>query len=845
MPISRPRLHLIGNSHLDPVWLWDWREGLTEGIATCQSILRLMDEFPELTYIRGETAIYEHLSRYAPHVFRDLRARISEGRWEVVGGTYLQPDTNLPATEVLTRHFTQGLRFCGQTLGVRPVVAWAADAFGHSAGFPEILASAGMKYFAFSRPHARDLVLPGPAFWWEATSGRRILCWRLPLDWYGNERGDMKKRLDASLAYATAHQLPEIAVFYGLGNHGGGPCRQHLLDIRRWREGTPEAEVIHSTLEGFFQTLAGSCTTFPVFRGELNFTLRGCYSSASRFKASYRRAESQLLSVERTLTACGLLNNRPPRPDRLAEPWRSVLFNTFHDILPGTSIERAMTQQADWLGAALHQTRAAELQALHELSAEIDTRPPEPRENMPAAVPVLLWNSQPYPFSGQIEIEACLDYRPIFAYEKRPAEVPVQLHTAEGEPVPFQVIETEHGFLPSLPWRKRLVAAVTIPPLGWRVLHFGWTESPRLAPPPPSPAQADPTNTIHNEFYRIDAHLERSLLHVWHRGRKIWGERGLRIASYDDRWGSWGGHEGEPEANDISQDPQHWSISQIEILERGPLRAALWVEFSHGASRLSLTLRLAAGLEQISIHGRLFWCERGRRLKLELPVAGTAVFDVPGGSVQRGECGEVPGGRWIVAGDAKTGWVLANDSFYNYDLKDGTLRTTLVRSTRYAWTEPGAPTEQLWRPYQDLGEHAFQLALAPHGASPARLAESLESPPIVWAAPAHKGHQPTTGSVGTLSPPWQLLALKSAEDGKGVVLRAQNAADIPSPGRFTCLGHEIDLGTLAPSEIGTWLLCGQAALKPTRIDAAEGLPPAIEPRKVSVSDEEPALPHVA
>src|ERR1700722_16363409 len=99
------QFHLIPNSHLDPVWLWDWREGLNEGIITCRTMLALMEEFPEMTYIRGESVIYEHIQKTDPALFEAIRQKIAEGRWEVVGGAFLQPDTNLPATETLVRHF--------------------------------------------------------------------------------------------------------------------------------------------------------------------------------------------------------------------------------------------------------------------------------------------------------------------------------------------------------------------------------------------------------------------------------------------------------------------------------------------------------------------------------------------------------------------------------------------------------------------------------------------------------------------------------------------------------------------------------------------------------------------
>ena len=137
-------LHILPNAHIDPVWLWDAREGLDQGIRTFRSVLDLMDEFPELTFLRGEAALYAHLEETDPEAFGRVRQRIREGRWEVVGGTWIQPDTNLPSARTLRKQFEVGLDYFQSHLGVRPRVAWQADAFGHAAGLPDIMADAGM-----------------------------------------------------------------------------------------------------------------------------------------------------------------------------------------------------------------------------------------------------------------------------------------------------------------------------------------------------------------------------------------------------------------------------------------------------------------------------------------------------------------------------------------------------------------------------------------------------------------------------------------------------------------------------------------------------------------------------
>src|ERR1700722_421604 len=238
------QFHLIANSHLDPVWLWDWREGLNEGITTVRTVLDLMDEDRKLTYIRGESALYRHIEKTDPATFTRILKHIRSGRWDVVGGTYIQPDTNLAGIETLARQFTEGQRYFQNHLGRKVTVAWQADSFGHTAGLPEILDAAGIDSFAFTRPDSKVFPMPEPAFWWEGPGGSRILAYRPLVGWYGTERNEMVRRLDGLLDAARRSGLKTVACFYGVGNHGGGPTRVQLSEIGAWTDAHPDVRGI-------------------------------------------------------------------------------------------------------------------------------------------------------------------------------------------------------------------------------------------------------------------------------------------------------------------------------------------------------------------------------------------------------------------------------------------------------------------------------------------------------------------------------------------------------------------------------------------------------------------------
>ena len=815
------QIHLIGNSHLDPVWLWDWREGLNEALITVRTILDLMDQDESLTYIRGESVIYRHIEKTDPATFRRIVQQVKKGRWDVVGGTYLQPDTNMAGIETLARHFTEGQRYFLDRFGRTVTVAWQADSFGHTAGLPEVFAAAGIDSFAFTRPDAKAFPLESPAFWWEGASGARILSYRPLVGWYGTDHDEMPRRLEGLVAAAQKTSLQTIGCFYGLGNHGGGPTLHLLEEIKTWAAAHPEVKVIHSGLHPFFHALrrelnAKPALVLPIHRGELNFCLRGCYSSMARFKYLYREGENNLSRAEKTDAAISAYLGLPGAD--LTGAWRDVLFNSFHDILPGSSIERAMADQTAWMGQVIHASQETELTALNRLAEKVDTEVSTHSKHHPSAVAALVWNPHPQPYRGHIEMEACLDYRLIRNYTDRPAELPISVLGPDKKPVPFQVLATESPFVPNIPWRRRVLVPVVLPALGWNVIEMGWVEgATKVAAKKPVRAVK---SWIENEEYRIEAVTGRKGVTVLHRGKSLFGRGGLTAALFDDPWGSWGGVFEEPKSLHLTKVLEKWSITGVKLLEEGPERAMLWVRLAGKKSWIDLSFSLTRGRSAVDVRARVFLAERSARLKLQFPVGDEAEFEVPGARVTRNPCGEIPGGKWFRVGSS---FGFASDALYNFDGHRGVLSATVARATRYADDTIATAADCPWKPMADVGELKFNFLMT---ASPDRLpvlARELEQPPIVLLVPPRKGTLPRSGSLAALHPAsLQLLALKRAEDGKGFILRAQGTAAQAAEARLEWAGKLMPLGRVLPGEIVSWQLKPhRTGWKTTRVDLAE------------------------
>ncbi len=791
-------LHILPNAHLDPVWLWDWREGLNEGIATCRSMLALMDEFSELTFMRGEASIYRQLEEFDPETFARIRAMVEAGRWDPVGGNWVQSDTNIPDTATFVKQYAVGKEYFRKTFGFEVTAAWAADSFGHSAGLPELYRHAGLKYFAFCRPAENLLHIDKPLFRWRGQGGADVLSWRCPVGWYGSERGEVTGRLDGVLD-SPDYGLVNHAVFLGLGDHGGGTSRRQVREVLAWRERHPEIEVRFSTLHGFFAAaeadIAGKPDDFiPTFEGELNFCLRGCHSSAAKIKWNFRRAEAQLKRAEAVMNFTAPLTGVTPDP--MAESWNGLLFNTFHDILPGSCIRRAAHEQMEWLGGILHDARTCEFAALDRLAGKIGVSTAVPGEDMPLAVPRLFFNAAPRPFEGYVEVESCLDYRPNFDYRENPDDFPFEVTDEDDRPVAFQRIDTEMEAIPLFPWRRRALVKLAIPPGGWRIVKSAFVQTPRRTPFAGTPVTAE-ANRIANEFYAVSVKPGDFALKITRAdGTPVLAKNGLEFAAFRDEYGAWGGMAEEPDAFLCPDRSETWIAEEVKLLEAGPMRAKLFVRFAGRHSQLGFEVSVSAGRNAVDCTGTLLWQDRAVRLRLVADAIEEATYAVPGGTVSRRVEGDVPGGRWVTVRQGERRTALVSDVLTGYGSFDGRFGVNLIRGCRATSDIVSNASVFPERPPLDQGEHTFRLTVSDDADAAPQLADELELPPAEIMCWPHPGELKMCGETVEVMPAEVKCLAVRACDGK-LVLTLQAPAAVRAAVRF---GGRL----LAEAELEAW-----------------------------------------
>lgn len=804
---SKPRriFHLLPNAHLDPVWLWDWREGLNEGLTTVRTVLNLMDEFPQLTFMRGESSIYEHIEKTDPATFERIGRMVESGRWEIVGGTYVQPDSNLASTESLCRQFEVGLEYFSSRFGVTPRVAWQADSFGHTPGWPAILSAFGVTGFSFSRPQQKEFPMESPAFWWKGDGPQKVLCYRQYWSAYCSERHNLKTMLDETLAGCERAPFENAGVFMGLGNHGGGPTRRHILDVQEWAAAHPDVEVRFSTMHALFDAIGSEISAgkaVPTHEGDMGFCLRGCYSSAMKFKSAHRRAESLLSAAEVTQAIVGA-GLKQAKGVSLEEAWKGTLFNSFHDILPGSSIERALDDQLALAGLVVHQSQQASLESLNQLALRVDTSVPPPEHpDLPTDVPLLVWNSLPRAYKGWIELEASLDYRPIAGHMAGIGSLPLRLSGPDGEQPAFQEIATEHHSMQDAAWRKRVTFQTEIPPLGWKVFRLGYHLPESQIPcDVTGAAGAEKHPEIENGDWRVAVTPEKQVKILRHNKPFFGGDGLLRIITVDDIHGSWGGAGDEKDSLTTDTVRFEWSVENHAILENGPERTVIWTHWVGGHSWMDLTFQLHRDSDEVRVKARLLFSDRSSRIKLVLPCSGPLTMQVPGGVADRPQPGQLPCDRWVRRGEAGVGFV--SDVLSDVDASENILRVTVARASRYADSVPTAKDVTPWIPAMDFGELKFEFLLTPGGSDLERLAQDLLSPPTVLTTAAHEGELPDTGSFGRIEPEHLCLLAVQRDEAGGLSVRVQNRSSSKTEAGLVLGGKKFSLGSLDPWEIRT------------------------------------------
>lgn len=694
------KVHLILNSHLDPVWLWRRAQGVDEVIGTARTACDLLDLYPETVITRGEMWFYETVEACDPGLFERIRGHVRSGRWQVVGGWYVQPDCDLTGAYTLAKHDELGRRYFAEKFGLRVKTAFHVDSFGHAATMPDFLCRGGFENYVMMRPNEEEMHLPASNFMWESPSGSRIRTFRISRSYCTtgqDTEGNLRANLDAALADA-APAIGHVMCFIGVGNHGGGPAKREIEWLNghlRYRDGV---ELIYSSPDRYFEAVAASGAELPVVRGELQHHAIGCYTAVSRIKREVRRTEQLLHQAEH------LRILRPELFDAEAEKelepgWKKLLFATFHDVLPGSSIRSAYEDIYQDLGYA---RSAAQRQIELAIRRENAKLAPYPCQRL------IFDNPSETEFDGFAEFEPWLGY--LWADPDRPRPQ-VRLTEPDGTPVASQEVPAEAA-APMARYAARLRV-----PAGGRKILLIHTDG---ALPPSGNVRVTP-DRLENRLLAAEAGPE-GITSLQCDGREYL--RGpIHAVVIDDPSDTWS-HGLKAYGVEASEHFLPEPGERRAVSRPGPLSGELAFSQKASCGELKWLVRLNDGENALELRLRLAWRGCQKLVKLVIPPGFAPISRLdgaPGGSVPRvcnGEEYPVTDFVSVTSPDGRRFAVVSPDITGADVQPDGAIRLTLLRSPYYAHHNPFRVPADNNYPVTDRGEQEFRIRLLPLAGDP-------------------------------------------------------------------------------------------------------------------------------
>lgn len=768
------KIHLIGNAHLDPVWLWRWQEGYSEVLATFRSALDRIKEFDDFVFTCAGAMYYQWVEETDPEMFEEIRQRVAEGKWVIVGGQMIQPDCNMPCGESFARHALYSQNYYKEKFGVTAKVGYNVDSFGHSAMLPQILKNSGLGAYVFMRPGPHELQFPftNRSFIWISPDGTKIPTFRIVDPYLSGAFGESAIRARNHMELLKNIDAQQLMCFYGVGNHGGGPTIENILALKELQSEEGGEEYVFSSPNRFFDELDKS--ELPEYKGDLHHHASGCYSSVMTIKSLNRISESHLINAEKA-GLMALFSGVSKNVESMKNAWRPTLFNHFHDIACGCCIKSAAKDAEYFFGKSIFEADTATNRALQSIAWNIDTSKGNPvvfnktdfklweRENMGA--PIVLFNMNSFAVKAPVKL-GCLVK---------------SVEDDNGNIIPSQTTRAE---MTDGPKRLETEIIAEIPPMGWK-LYWGFKDKESTQ----KIANSFDAYLLENEWFRIritpDGFI--SYIHDKKAGRNICGKiKPIVIDEIEsDTWSH-----GKFSFNNVCGE---FGNARIVNAECGEIRKQISIGYTYGGSELVLDINLYNDLPSVYINCRVNWHEKHKILKLVFPTDfenAKDVASVPFGFSERNADGkEQPMQKWVAYKDENYGLGLATNTRSAYDITDGALRLTVLRSPAYA--DHCAIRDGLME-YTEQGEQSFSMALTPIGNDYTelyKLGENLLNTPTVILGTYHKGDLNSESSLLNIDCENVIVtAFKPAEDGNGYILRCHETTgkevitniDIPS-----------------------------------------------------------------
>lgn len=776
-------LHMIGNAHIDPVWLWKWDEGLMTTRATFNSAIERLEEYPEFIFTASSACLYKWIEETDPELFEKIKKKVKEGRWCIVGGWWIEPDCNIPSGESFVRQGLYGQIYFKEKFGIKAKVGYNPDSFGHNWNIPQILKKMGIDYYVFMRPNPEEKELPSDIFWWEGVDGSRVLAYRIPFSYctWGKEIETHIKKVAEKLN----EKIDTLMCFYGVGDHGGGPTKENIENIIQLNKRDDFPNLIFSCPDRFFEEIRGKNIEFPVVKDELQHHASGCYSAISWIKKSNRNLEHLLLNCEKIAILGREMKNIPYPKEEFKSLWQNFLFTQFHDILAGTSIPEAYKEVKFIHSSVEEKVNKIIVNTTQKISKEIDTQG--------EGEPLIIFNTTSFERIVPIEIDIPWDGKELCILDKENKFLPVQ----------FSRPSSNTG------GRIKIIFIDKLPSYGYKLYRIVSEKNSSSLPFSLNIGE----NIIENEWLYLEIDEKNGCIRKLY--DKEWNKEVFSMDSalpviIDDPTDTWSHN-----VFKFKKEIGRFSKAKLKIVERGPLKGTIKVESYYEKSTLIQEFTIYRMFRWVETKVKVDWHEKLKMLKIkfhlniENPVA---TYQIPYGFIVRPCDGEEePGGEWIDVGNEDYGVSIINNAKYSYDVDSNILSLTVLRSPVYAHHFPLELNPDEDYEYIDQGEQEFTYLIYPHKgdwkkADTVKLAESLNNPPIAFLEYKHKGNLPVEKSFLSVNRENIIVTvIKEEEKGNSIILRAYETMGKETEVKFNLFDREWS-AIFKPYEIKTFLI---------------------------------------
>ncbi len=741
-----------------------------------------MSEYPAYTYSQSAAVYNQWMADKYPELNAQIKQRIDEGRWELVGGMWLEPDLNMPDGESLVRQLLVGQATFDKLYGKTTRIGWNPDSFGYNWQLPQIYKRSGVDYFVTQKMHWNDTnQLPLKLFWWESPDGSKVLTY-FPHDYANSNLDPVRLSRDMATARDFSPGMNDMLDLYGIGDHGGGPTRTMLDEGEHWMQ--PDEVVAHEvfrTAQPYFTRVEGELNpasptwnyaslaqgdtklpdpaagqiSVPTWKDELYLEYhRGVFTTQADHKRNMRDSEEWLLDAEKYASLAWLDGQTYPG-NEITDAWKLVLFNQFHDLAAGSGIGIIYKEAQKDYNQVHWASNEVTAKSLNTLAAGVDTATKN-------GVPVMVFNSLAWQRSGIGEVSVQM---PTAAHDG------VTLTDQHDHVVPSQVLSSDE----STHTYRLLYRLDAVPSMGYTVLR---AEAGKHSFPSDLKASG---MTIENASLRVTVDPQTgcivSLLNKRSNFEAIAkGGCGNELQAYKDTPKEYDAWNIDPGTYDVAPTLLH-SVDSVQLVEQGPLRSVIRVTRSWQSSKFQQDITLYEGDDRVLVSNDIDWHETHILLKAAFPLAASsdkATYEIPYGSIDRPTTRnnsfekakfEVPALRWADLGDRQNGFAVLNNSKYGYDAVGNLLRLTLLRSP--TWPDPDADREQ----------HHFTYALYPHAgdwhqALTVRRGYEFNYGLKAMQVEAHTGSGEREHSfAGVAETNVVVTAMKKTESGDGLIVR--------------------------------------------------------------------------